>query len=174
MRVLVVHASQFGATMGIAERIRTILEGRGLRAECYPVTELANLAGADAVVIGSAVHGGHWLDDATRFVYRHEDELRERPVWLFSSGPVGDRAAGAPQPDPREVAAFRRLLRPRDHVVFPGAWDRASADTDRLGLLERTLVARMLPEGDWRDWDAIDRWAGGIADALLGTPAATA
>jgi hypothetical protein len=24
-----------------------------------------------------------------------------------------------------------------------------------------------MPEGDWRDWDAIDRWADSIAETLL-------
>ena len=171
MRVLVVHASQFGATKGIAERIAEVLARHGLRAECYPATELADLGGADAVVIGSAVHASHWLDDATRFVYRHQDELKRLPVWLFSSGPVGDRAVQAPQPDPKEVSAFRVLLAPRDHRVFAGAYDRETADFSHSGLIERTLVKRLLPEGDWRDWEAIDSWADGIAAALLGAPA---
>ena len=168
MRVLVVHASQFGATKGIADRITDALNRRGIRAEAYPVTELSNLEGANAVVLGSAIHAGHWLDDATRFVYRHQDELRQVPVWLFSSGPLGDRAARSPQPDPKEIGAFRILLEPRGHVVFPGAYDRETADFRHSGLIERTVVSRLMPDGDWRDWDAIDRWAEGIATALLG------
>jgi menaquinone-dependent protoporphyrinogen oxidase len=172
MRVLVVHASQFGATKGIAERIAEVLVRRGVRAEAYPVSELSNLTGANAVVIGSAVHAGHWLDDATRFVYRHQDALRQVPVWLFSSGPLGDRAVRSPQPDPKEVGAFRVLISPRGHAVFAGAYDRETADFSHSGLIERAVVSRMMPEGDWRDWDAIDRWAGDIATALVGAPAA--
>ena len=172
MHVLVVHASQFGATKGIAERIAEVLTRRGLRAEAYPVTELATIAGADAVVLGSAVHAGHWLDDATRFVYRHEDELRQIPVWLFSSGPLGDRSVHAEQPDPKEVASFRVTLQPRGHVVFAGAYDRETADFSHSSLVERTLVKRLMPEGDWRDWDAIDAWADGIAASLGATTTA--
>jgi menaquinone-dependent protoporphyrinogen oxidase len=169
MRVLVVHASQFGATKGIAERAAEVLGRHGLRAECYPVGELAELGGADAIVLGSAVHAGHWLDEATRFVYRHQDALRSLPVWLFSSGPLGDRAVRAPQPDPKEVAAFRVLLKPRGHVVFAGAYDRETADFSHSGLIERAVVSRLMPEGDWRDWDAIDAWADGIASSLTGS-----
>lgn len=168
MSVLVVHASQFGATKGIAERIAVVLARRGLRTETYPVTELATLAGADAVVLGSAVHGGHWLDDATRFVYRHEAELKSLPVWLFSSGPVGDRAARAPQPDPKEVAAFRVLLAPAGVAVFGGAFDRETSDLGQLGLGAK-IAGRLMPEGDWRDWDAVDGWAESIADRLAGS-----
>mgnify|MGYP006185557405 CR=1 FL=1 len=55
MRVLVVHASQFGATKGIAERITQVLGRHGLTAEACPVTELATLTLVDAVVIGSRI-----------------------------------------------------------------------------------------------------------------------
>lgn len=171
MRVLVVHASQFGATKGIADRIAEILVRHGLRAEAHPVASLSSLAGANAVIIGSAVHAGHWLDTATAFVYRHQDELRQVPVWLFSSGPLGDKAVHAPQPDPREVATFRVLLEPRGHTVFAGAYDRETSDFSQSGLIERTLVRRFMPEGDWRDWVAIDRWAEDIASSLLGVRA---
>jgi menaquinone-dependent protoporphyrinogen oxidase len=167
MHVLVVHASQFGATKGIAERISAILVRHGLTAETYPVTELATLAMVDAVVIGSAVHAGHWLDDAIRFVHRHQNELKGMPVWLFSSGPLGDRAVKAEQPDPKEVAGFRVLLAPRGVTVFPGAYDRETADFSHMGLGEK-LAGRLMPEGDWRDWDAIDRWADSIAASLTG------
>lgn len=170
MRVLVVHASQFGATRGIAERITTVLCRHGIAASTYPVTELAELGGAGAIVLGSAVHAGHWLDDATRFVYRHKDELRAMPVWLYSSGPLGDRAVKSPQPDPKEVAAFRNLIAPRDHRVFPGAYDRETADFSHMGIGDK-IAGRLMPEGDWRDWDAIDAWADEIAAALQ--PSAT-
>jgi hypothetical protein len=40
-------------------------------------------------VIGAAAYMFHWLKDATRFVKRHHRLLAERPVWLFSSGPLG-------------------------------------------------------------------------------------
>ena len=167
MRVLVVHASQFGATKGIAERITTVLGRHGIAASTYPVTELAELGGVDAIVIGSAVHAGHWLDDATRFVYRHKDELQAMHVWLFSSGPLGDRAVKAAQPDPKEVAAFRSLLAPRGVQVFAGAYDRETADFSHMGLGDK-IAGRLMPEGDWRDWESIDTWSDGIATSLVG------
>jgi len=46
--------------------------------------------GFDAVVLGSAVYAGHWLKPARELVDRSRDALAARPVWLFSSGPIGD------------------------------------------------------------------------------------
>ena len=39
-----------------------------------------------------------------------------------------------------------------------------------MGLVERTVVRRFLPDGDWRDWPEIEAWAGGIAAALAHDP----
>jgi menaquinone-dependent protoporphyrinogen oxidase len=89
------------------------------------------------------------------------DDLRRKPVWVFSSGPVGE------PPIPREVpagpAAIAARVEAREHRVFAGRLDRSS-----LGLAERSVV-RMLraPYGDFRRWDEIDAWAAQIARELI-------
>ena len=57
-----------------------------------------------------------------------------------------------------------RLTQAVGHRTFPGRLDMT-----RLHFAERA-VARTIhaPERDDRDWDAIDRFAGEIADELLG------
>ncbi|WP_328974512.1 flavodoxin domain-containing protein [Streptomyces canus] len=53
----------------------------------------------DAVVIGGAPHTGRRHKDARRFVRRHRRALAERPLRLFSSGPLlGLRAGHRPCP----------------------------------------------------------------------------
>jgi menaquinone-dependent protoporphyrinogen oxidase len=62
----------------------------------------------------------------------------------------------------RQLAELTELLHPRDHHVFFGALDRS-----HLGFGERMAVkAAKVPDGDFRDWDAIDAWADDIAAAL--------
>ena len=164
--VLVAYASRFGSTKEIAERIGEVLMKAGLGVTVRSVDEVDAVDGFHAFVLGSTVEGGHWLKGASTFLERHAPALGSHPLWLFSSGPVGDRAAGAPQPDPKEVAAARRSLRPRDSRVFAGAFDRATSDFSEMGLVERTVVRKFLPDGDWRDWTAIEAWADGIAREL--------
>lgn len=170
MRVLVAYASRLGATKGIAEYVGEILE----RARVEPIVEAADRVTGpldhDAFVIGSAIHGGHWLKEAAAFVRGNRAILAEAPVWLFSSGPVGVIPIGSVQPDPKEIDEIRRLIQPRDHRVFAGAFDRAAPDLRRLGLLERTVAMRFLPEGDYRDWDAIRTWSEAIARSLGRVP----
>jgi len=179
MRILVVYASKHGATQGIAERIAAKLAEAGLQSEARRAKVAGDLAGWDAFVIGSAVYLGRWQKDASHFVQRNRAILASKPVWLFSSGPLGKQAAGmagldgADGAELREVAGFTALIGPRDHQVFSGALDPA-----RLGPAEH-LIRKMpagealLPEGDFRNWAEIDSWAARIAGELLApaTPA---
>src|SRR4051794_34970520 len=89
MTVLVTAASRHGATQEIAEAIANGLTERGVDASAMPVENVANPGDYDAYVIGSAVYMGRWLKPAREFVQANTDTLREAPVWLFSSGPLG-------------------------------------------------------------------------------------
>lgn len=110
MTVLVAYASRYGATAEIAERIALTLIEEGVDARAQQITKVRDLAGVDAFVVGSAVYFGSWLKPATAFVERHRATLSDRPLWLFSSGPlpgavVPDRIAKATTDAPSDVAA---------------------------------------------------------------------
>lgn len=158
MALLVAYASKYGATRGIAERIARKLEATEREVQIRPVDAVEDMGSYEAVVIGSAVYFGSWLKEAAELVRQHRAILSERPVWLFSSGPVGT----ATLPDPKEVAEFQTAITPRGHHNFAGALNRS-----KLSFGERLLVKAMkAPYGDFRDWDAIDAWAADIAREL--------
>ncbi|MGY1616218.1 flavodoxin domain-containing protein [Geodermatophilus sp. SYSU D00691] len=169
-RVLVAVASRHGAT---AELARTVAEGIGgaLPAAEVDVRRCAEVDGvrdADGVVIGSAVYFGHWLEEGRDLLLRCAIDLWDRPVWLFSSGPVGD----PPRPPETllDVEEELRLSRAQEHRVFPGRLERA-----RLEFPERALVAALhAPEGDFRDPDAARAWGAGIGRALEASIGSTA
>src|SRR3974390_2836899 len=70
MRVLVVHASRYGATQGIAERIAAQLRQQGFSVTMQPAPQADDPSAYDAVVIGSATYFGHWMKPATEYVKR--------------------------------------------------------------------------------------------------------
>jgi menaquinone-dependent protoporphyrinogen oxidase len=162
VRVLVTAASRHGATHEIADAIADGLARRGVEAEARPAEELAGLAGYDAFVIGSAVYIGRWLDGARELVESHAGELAQAPVWLFSSGPLGPPDALKPERDPVDAADLVEASRAIDHRVFAGRLDRK-----RLSFTEKAVVVAVrAPEGDFRDWEAIDGFAADIATHL--------
>ncbi len=160
MKVLVASASKYGATEELAEAIATVLSERGLDSVALPVGEVESIEGYDAVVIGSAVYMGRWLDPARDLVHRLAASLSQRPVWLFSSGPIGDPPM--PAEDPVDVADLVAATHAREHRVFAG-----KLDMKVLSFQEKALVLSFhAPEGDFRDWTSVKTWASQIADAL--------
>jgi menaquinone-dependent protoporphyrinogen oxidase len=158
MRILVAHASRHGATQVIATVVARVLERAGHAVDVLPVGEVGDLAAYDAVVVGSALYRRHWLAEATGFVRGNREALAARPVWLFSSGPLGSTTAVAPA----ELPELEQAARPRGHAVFRGALEVGQL-TFRERLLRSLPRARKsLPEGDFRDWDEVDRWAQAI------------
>ncbi len=174
MSVLVAYASKHGSTQGIAERIAERLLAAGLDAEAQPVDAVRDPAAYDAVVIGAATYMFHWMKEATAFVRRNRALLATRPVWLFSSGPLGTEATDKEGQDlrvvsePREVPELRAAIHARDHRVFFGAFNprmKPVGLTERLALMMPAARAAF-PNGDFRDWAEIEAWADGIAQEL--------
>lgn len=160
MNVLVAAASKYGATAEIAGAIGEELRSEGIDADVMRVEDVTSLDGFDAVVLGSAVYAGHWLGPAKDLVERHGEEWVRRPVWLFSSGPVG--VPPKPEEDPVDISVLSNATGARGHRVFAGRIDRS-----RLNFFEKAIViALRAPEGDFRDWDAIREWAREIASEL--------
>lgn len=160
MNVLVAVASRHGSSLQIGEVIATTLRARGLTADMLRVEDVASLDGYDAVVLGSSVYAGHWLRRARVFADTFEAELVRRPLWLFSSGPVGDPPK--PMENPAEIAALVKRFGARSHRLFGGR-----IEGDELGLAEKALVALVrAPYGDYRPWSDISVWSEGMAADL--------
>ena len=128
MNVLVAYASKYGATEGIAQRIGEVLRRRGYEVDVTRCGDVHELSDYDAFVIGSAAYMFHWRKEARKLVTRNEELLASRPVWLFSSGPVGTEMVDEKGHDvlegarPKEFAEFARAISPRGEQVFFGAF----------------------------------------------------
>jgi menaquinone-dependent protoporphyrinogen oxidase len=163
--VLIAYATKYGATAEIAQRIGQTLQQAGFDTTVAPVDQAGDPASYAAVVLGSAVYAGSWRKEAAAWLEAHEAALAGRPTWLFSSGPTGEGDAvelmkGWRFPEALQPMADR--IQPRDIAFFHG-----DIDTKKLNLAEKVLVKGIkAPTGDFRNWDAIEAWAGGIAQAL--------
>lgn len=165
MRVLVTYASRHGATADIAEAISAVLrdepEGdQARRVDVLPIDEVEDVGGYDAVVAGSAIYLGRWMREARAFLHDNRAVLRSRPVWLFSSGPIGESAG--PEQDSEDTEELIDLVRARGYRSFSGRLRQADLDH-----AERVKVRQVhAEEGDYRDWTLIRAWAEDVADEL--------
>ena len=169
--VLIVVESRHGATREISGVLAQRLVARGASVVVVAPEDCDGLD-ADAVVIGSGVYYGKWLKSARRFVEQHAEQLTAMPVWLFSSGPLGEDSGAEIEElnagiEPDVVAHLTELTKARAHHVFAGRLDR-----DDLGPFEKLVATSVhAPEGDFRDWPDVQQWADEIAGVVCQTPA---
>ena len=170
MTTLVAYASRHGATQGIAERIATRLSDVGIDTALRHVNDADGISSYRAIVLGAPVYDGHWPPEANAYVDQHHRALATRPLWLYSVGSFGDTApllGAIVRKEPRDIAAIRARLSPRDYRVFRGVVEKHQWPLPSR-LLYHAFGGRF---GDYRQWPVIDAWADHIAQVLLDEPA---
>jgi len=152
MRVLVAYGSKMGGTQGLAEMLGSELADLGYEAEVLSAKVVSDVISYDAVVVGGALYYFvSWHKDAKSLTKRLQTDLRERPVWLFSSGPLDDSATEKDIAPIKSVRKAMDRIGARGHVTFGGRLEEKNGN---------------LPIGDWRDADHVRQWAQQIAGEL--------
>jgi menaquinone-dependent protoporphyrinogen oxidase len=151
--ILVAYATRYGSTQEVAESITATLREGGLEVELQPMQEVKSLDKYDAVVLGAAIYNAKWHPDAHQFLSQHQENLRQRPVAIFTLGPLSTSDA-AKRNSRRQLdseLAKYPWLKPVAVEIFAGKYDPSKPG---LGFFERLLPAR-----DHRNWNAIRAWA---------------
>ncbi len=183
-RVQVIYATRHGGSAGIAERIAQILRDEGSDVVVANAAESPDPSGYDAHVVGSGVYMGSWVREGVEFLERNQAVLADKPVWLFSSGPLPGSSKATPGVDRltdalgptdgpgsggrKKIEGLAAAIHVRGHEVFEGAFDPKDPPKSFPERMVRLMPAakRVLPTGDFRDWDAIEAWAREIAAQL--------
>jgi len=161
---LVVYGTTTGSTEGVAERIGKVLAARGVKADIVPAKDAPDPSPYDAVFVGSGVRLSNWHAPVKEWVTKYAPALKAKKVAFYTVGLT-------PATDPSktdEVRAYTDPLiaetgvTPVDVGVFAGC-----NLPKKFSFVERTIMKMMkAPEGDFRDWGAIEAWAGSAADKL--------
>jgi menaquinone-dependent protoporphyrinogen oxidase len=161
MKALVVYGSKSGGTEGLAEMIGRALTDLQWQVTVRPAAEkMSDVGDYDAVLVGGALYAGRWHKDARRFVKRESAVLRAKPVWLFSSGPLGEAAETVSTIEPvTQVARLMADIGARGHETFGGY-----LSPDATGFPAKAMAKKMA--GDWRDEEQARAWAKAITAEL--------
>lgn len=163
-RVLVAYGSKCGSTAEVAGAIAQEIALNGAVVDVQQAGNVNDLAPYRAVVVGSAVRMGKWMGDATDFVKNQRDALEQIPTAYFSICMVlhEDTEKNRKEAD-GYMDPVRDLVVPVSAQAFAG-----KVDHDTLSLFEELAIRLAgMPEGDYRNWDAIQAWAGETAPLLL-------
>lgn len=158
-KVLVAYASKYGSTGGVADAIGKELCTKELAADVRLIKHVSNISSYQAVVIGSPIYRGKWMPEAVDFLEDNGDVLRQVPVAYFLvcmnlAQPSAEKRA--------EVSAYmERVLKAAPQLQPVGFGTFAGAlHYDNLSRFNRRILkSKGVPEGDFRDWNAIGAWA---------------
>ena len=166
--VLVTWATRYGSTEEVAHAIADDLLQQKFAVTAQPMCEVGSLDRYQAVVMGFALYIGRIHKDARRFLVSHQGQLMQRPVALFTLGPVHAEEkefAEARKQFDKELAKFP-WFSPVARQVIGGRFDPQKMRFPFTFL----PVLRNVPASDARDWDAIHAWAGNLPPALVAAP----
>lgn len=155
MRVLIAYGSKMGGTHGLANWLGHDLQEMGdFDVDVRQAGMVESIDSYDAVIVGGALYSLRWHPEARRFVRRFQAELKEQPVWFFSSGPLDDSTMHKKVPPVRFVSKTMERIGARGHMTFGGRLP----DDYHGGAGE---------PGDWRDPGQVRGFALDIAAELV-------
>ncbi len=163
-KMLVTYATRSGTTREIAEGIGKILIEYGILADVIDVKKLKLLDGYDAIILGSGVRFGMLMSELIKFVRRSKAILLKYPVAAFAV------CLSMKKQTPEHHQGAQTYLDPirRELPLISEGFFAGRMDYSKLGLISRLIVKKMVqsPEGDFREWDAIEDWTRKLIEKL--------
>lgn len=172
-KVLIAYASQYGSTGGVASAMAQTFCKAGAAVDVKLVTNITDLSGYQAIIVGSPVQNDAWRPEAVSFVKANREALSTLPVAYF----LTCMTLGLdPQPGGRErMAGVLKHVQeqipevtPVDTGLFAGTIPLGHFSSIIRGVYQ---VVRQeegdFPGIDFRDWGAIQAWAESVYPALM-------
>jgi menaquinone-dependent protoporphyrinogen oxidase len=162
-RILIIYDTKYGATRTIANTIQNVLCASGAQVDMSLVKRIQDISGYDAIIAGSAIINEQWRPDMLDFLKTQQGALATKKVAVFIvCGLLKDDT-----PENRDIAKehyIDKVLQKIPQVVpignpglFAGVLDY-SVLTPKDEFLVRILFGKMLPEGDYRNFDKVTQW----------------
>lgn len=166
-KVLILYASKKGSTAEVAAYLADVLRKHKLYVSVTNAAEFKkDVLDYDAVIIGTGIYNGMWLNPLWNNVRRLTDQLAKIPVWGFALCvrilEDDGEAHILKHYMPHKVLTAINL---QNFRFFAGRIEDLTPG--EIAEFEETYDGEYLHRrGDFRDWDAINRYGKEIAKAL--------
>lgn len=170
MKILVAYASAHGSTAEVARFIGRALDVYDVDVTVAHADTVTDVSSYDAVVMGSAVHSSMWLPSLSQFMFRFEDELAEKQLYLWLSCIIVLEDNGHEKAREKYIwrEAIDRLKLSEDRLqIFAGKMDWSEIEGGEKWILSSHYEGKELPgrvRGDYRNWQEIANWVHTIAE----------
>lgn len=174
-RILVTYASMTGSTGEQAAWLAAAFEDQGHTVHLVPVASAPDPGAYEAVLLGSAIRAGAWLDDIVAWAGRHGEVLSNMPTALFQAsmtaagylaaeGDLPAEALAALEKDRATLLDAAPGLSPSPIAYLPGRLDYAYLSPMlRIGY---PIVSGGFFFGDHRDRTRVTAYADALAGRL--------
>jgi menaquinone-dependent protoporphyrinogen oxidase len=170
-KILVAYASFCGTTGGVAEAIGRVLCEQGANMKVRLLKNANDLADYDGAIVGSSVRSASWLPEAIAFVEKNKELLKRIPVAYFLT-------CLALYKDTEESRKLARSylnpvlkavpsVQPVDMGFFAGVLDYSKMNMIYRTIMKSKMKDKGVPEGDFRNWGAIQGWAKGLGPTFV-------
>lgn len=172
MKLLVTYASPHGSTAEVAIFIGRALHTYDIDVVVAHADDVTDVSDYDAFMIGSPIHSSMWLPSLSRFMFRFESELAQKPVYMFLMCIIALETGGREKARENYLweEALERLNIPLDNIeFFAGKLNWSSIDGDERWLISTHYEGKEVPgmsQSDYRDWKAIAAWVHDVAYRL--------
>lgn len=166
-KVLILYASRKGSTAEVASYLAELLQSHHIEVDVADATEFkSDVKAYDAVLIGTGIYHGLWLNPLWNNVRRLIKQLAQIPVWGFALC-VRILEAGGEAHIQQHYVPHKILdeIKARDFRFFAGRIDDLTP-SELASFGERYDGEYLHRRGDYRDWDAIHAYGLEIVKAL--------
>lgn len=172
MKLLVTYASPHGSTAEMAAFVGRAMQPFDVDVVVQHADDVHDISEYDAFMIGSAIHSSMWLPSISRFMFRFEKELSQKPIFMFLACVIVLEEGGREKAREHYVwkEALERLNIPLDNIkFFAGKLDWSRISGDERWLISVRYEGKELPsrsQADYRDWQRIAAWTHEVAHEL--------
>lgn len=170
MKILVAYASAHGSTREVAEFIGRILRAFNAEVTIASANDVTDAERYDTYVLGSAIHGGMWLQEMLIFTENLTKTIGRKPTFFWITCIRSLEADGYAHAkryyfDHKTLAA----LNTQDTAIFTGRLLTEGIDRSEQWYLVANYDGKLTSGSinhDFRDWETIAGWAISIARQL--------
>lgn len=165
MTILIAYATRAGSTREVADYLADLSRKHGREAVVKSVAEIRDVRPYSGVIVGSAVRMGNILPEAVNMVKRVQGQLAHTPTAYFAV------CLSVKEDMPEEQGKVRESLSQLSEIHPPvsTALFAGKVDYSTLSWFLRMVLSKgekAIPEGDWRDWEAIRKWGEAVLPSL--------
>jgi menaquinone-dependent protoporphyrinogen oxidase len=170
MKIMILYAREHGSTAEIARYMHKTLADQKLTVDITSVEAVQSLDDYEVVIAGTAIQNGMWLPRMSRFIHEFKSALETKAFYFWITCiRVLEADSDAHVREHYLRADLLEKLGTRLYTAFAGR-----LELDQIVFSERWMLSvqydgyRMIEElkGDYRDWDAIERWIVQVAQNI--------